>query len=336
MMHPISNSRHWLKTQIHAYVKEGVFLIGIILLISSCTVSKFSNKNHDENTSMKVIEDEKLLSQIDATQPLARGVKSRGIITASMLLQGLSLGTESLKKFIDNEKKKYTAEYTEGISNLYFYSHLSEKNAWDPEGMQLKEFTFIRTFKNKKGFIDTALKITFMVDTASIYEIYNNSTFRLKIKDIQIFYAKAKVPTKRWYIPWTYLQKQRNDKLDMDIEVDFNATYNAESGLINHNVELGKFYFFVRDAPLDKKDPAYQSFYDSLANAAMEGYSFIVPRSFGHYYADGEYKPCFSQGNYTITLKINESGKEKYIDKLIMDNSNQVIDALSEQVKKIK
>ncbi|MFM9945679.1 MAG: hypothetical protein ACKVQB_10655 [Bacteroidia bacterium] len=313
-----------------------IFTCFVLISFTSCTVSRFSNKQKDEETGIKVSEDETFVASSSAGQPLARGLKSRGLITASMLIQGASVGAEALKKFIDNEKKKYTAEYTDGISNLYFYSHLSEKNAWDPEGIQLKEFTFVRTFKNKKGSIDTAVKIIFVLDTTRSYEIYNNAVFKLKVKEVVINYAKAKVPTKKWFMPWTYLQKHRNDKLDMDIELDFTTTYNTEAGTINHNVDIGKFYFFIRDAPLDKKDPTYKNYYDSLAGISLDGYSFIVPRSFGHYYNGTEYKPCYSQGNYNITILVKESGKEKYIDKLIMDNSSIAIDAITDQVKKLK
>lgn len=317
-------------------LKKLVLPVLLLIGFSSCTVSRFSNKKKSENIVMNVSEDETFVSSVGNNQPLARGVKSRGLITASMLMQAASVGSEALKKFIDNEKKKYTAEYSEGIYNLYFYNHLSENNAWDPEGIQLKEFTFVRTFKTKSGKIDTALKITFMLDTTNAFEIYNNAVFKLKVKDIQINYAKAKVPTKRWYMPWTYIQKKRKDKLDLDIEIDFNTTYNSEQGIIYHNIELGKFYFLIRDAPLDKNDPDYKNYYDSLVHECVDGYSFIVPRSFGHYYNGNEYKPCYSQGKYNITISVKESGKEKYIDKLIMDNSSIAIDAITEQVKKIK
>ncbi len=283
-------------------LKKLVLPILLLIGFSSCTVSRFSNKKKSENIVMKVSEDETFVSSVGNNQPLARGVKSRGLITASMLMQAASVGSEALKKFIDTEKKKYTAEYSEGIYNLYFYNHLSENNAWDPEGIQLKEFTFVRTFKTKSGKIDTALKITFMLDTTNAFEIYNNAVFKLKVKDIQINYAKAKVPTKHWYMPWTYIQKKRNDKLDLDIEIDFNTTYNSEQGIIYHNIELGKFYFLIRDAPLDKNDPDYKNYYDSLVHECVDGYSFIVPRSFGHYYNGNEYKPCYSQGKYNITL----------------------------------
>lgn len=312
-----------------------IFLFTLILG-TSCSVSKYSNKSFKENTIVSVVESDSLLVSDQMTQPLARGAKSRGLITASMLLKGVSLGTETLKKFIDNEKKKYTAEYTDGISNLYFYNQLSEKNAWDPEGIQLKEFTFIRTFLNKKGKLDTALLITFMLDTSSIYEIYNNAVFRLKVKEIKINYAKAKVPSKHWYIPWSYLQRHHNDKLDLDIEIKFTSTYNTESGIINHQAELGTFYFFVRDAPLNKNDPNYYTYYDSLSNSAMDGYSFIVPRSYGHYFSNGEFKPCYSQGQYAISLSIIESGKEKFVDKIIIDNSSKAIDAITDKAFNLK
>jgi hypothetical protein len=313
-----------------------VLIVLSLITISSCTVSKYSNKNKGENVVMNIKEDESFLATAEINQPLSRGVKSRGLITVSMLAKVASVGAEAVKKVIDNEKKKYTAEYSEGLSGLYFYSHLSENNAWDPDGIQLKEFTMLRTFKNKNGKIDTALKIVFTLDTSRFYEIYNNAIFRLKVKEIQINYAKAKVPTKHWYFPWTYHQQDRNDILDMDIEIDFSSSYNTEDGNLNHAINLGKFYLLIRDAPLDKINPNYKSYYDSLAGASLDGYSFIVPRSFGHYYDGKEYKPCYSQGNYNISIKVKESGQDKFVDKLILDNSDVAIDAIANQVKKIK
>jgi len=317
-------------------MKVSLFIGLILISITSCTVSKYSNKIKDDETAMKIAEDEAYLASIDNSQPLARGVKSRGIITISMLAKFASVGAKAVKNFIDNEKKKYTAEYTDGLSSLYFYSHISEKDAWDPEGIQFKDFTFIRTFKNKKGKLDTAVKITFMLDTSKAFEIYNNAIFKLKVKEIEINYAKAKLPTRHWYFPWTYLQKEKNDKLDMDIEIAFSTTYNSQQGVIYHNQEIGKFYLLVRDAPLNKKDSTYTSYYKDLCGETLDGYSFIVPRSFGHYYNGREYLPCYSQGNYNITIKIRESGQDKFVDKLIMDNSGVAVDVIANQVKKMK
>ena len=330
---------------------QKILLIGLCLItFSSCTVSKFSNKNKGESMAMKIMEDETFVASAEINQPLARGVKSRGLITVAMLSKVVSVGAQAVKKVIDNKKKKYTAQYSDGLTGLYFYSHLSEKNAWDPDGIQLKEFTFLRTFKkkspkkfdffkrseNKSYQIDTAVKITFVLDTSKFFEIYNNSIFRLKVKDVQINYAKAKVPTKHWYFPWTHYQKERNDILNMDIEIDFSSSYNTQDGNFNHSVNLGKFYFLIRDAPLDKKNPNYKKFYDSLAGKSLDGYSFIVPRSYGHYFDGNEYKPCYSQGNYNITLNVKESGQDKFVDKLILDNSDVAIDAIANQVKKFK
>ncbi|MCC6722758.1 MAG: hypothetical protein IT243_11225 [Bacteroidia bacterium] len=318
-------------------MKNKVLFLGtIIFIFSACSISKYSNKTKKEETSMNIADDQTFLATASNNQPLARGVKSRGLITLAMLEKLTSVGADAVKKIIDKEKKKYIAEYSDGLSNLYFYSHLSENNTWDPEGIQFKEFTFIRTFKNKSGKIDTAIKVTFMLDTSKSYEIYNNATFRLKVKDIEINYAKAKIPTKKWYMPWSYLQKGKNDKLDLDIEVNFYTTYNTKEGTINKDVTLGTFYLLIRDAPLSKKDKNYNSYYDSLSKEVLDGYSYIVPRSFGHYYDGNEYKPCYSQGNYSIVIKITESGKEKFVDKIIMNNSNKFIDVISEQVKKIK
>ena len=316
---------------------SGILMTGLLLqTFSSCTVSKFSNKTKEEDLAVTITEDEQYLASANSESPLGRGPRGRGVITVAMIAKVASIGAEAVKKVIDKEKKKYTAEYSEGLSGLYFYSHLSEKNAWDPEGIQLRDFTLLRTFENKSGKTDTAIMITFTIDTSRSYEIYNNAVFRLKVKDIMIRYARAKVPTQRWYFPWTYLQKKKNDKLDMDVEIEFTTSYNTEQGNFNHNMSLGKCWLFVRDAPLRKQDPGYNRYYDSLAGVQLDGYSFIVPRSYGHYFNGSEFMPCYSQGNYNITIRVSESGQSKFVDKLIMDNSGAAIDALVKQANKLK
>lgn len=317
-------------------MKQIIWACLLLAGLNACTVSRYSNKSKNDETQVKVMEDETYLASSQGTQPLARGVKSRGVITVAMLAQVAGMGAKAVKKVIDNEKAKYTATYEDGLYGLYFYNRLSDKNVWDPEGIQFKGFTFVRTFKNKQGKTDTALKATFVLDTSRAFEMYNNAVFRLKLKELVINYAKAKVPTQRWYFPWSYLQKDKNDKLDLDIEITFNTTYNTEQGLIHPDITLGRFYLFVRDAPLNKNDSNYKRYYQDLAGEQLDGQCFIVPRSFGHYFNGSEFKPCYSQGNYNIYIQVTESGQDKYVDKLIMDNSGIAVDALAEQIQKIK
>ncbi len=250
-----------------------------VFSLQSCTVSKYSNMVKGDQTNLQVQDDEEFVTAGKMIQPLARGVKSRGVITIAMIAQIASVGIKGVNKVIDKEKKKYQAEYTDAIYGMNFYSHISDKNTWDPDGIQFKEFTFIRTFIDKKGKIDTAIIATFMLDTSNLFQVYNNSVFKMVLKDIKIKYAKAKVPTTRWYMPWSYLQRNKNDKLNLDFEIEFTASYNSEQGIIHHEASLGKFFLTIRDAPLSTEASNYFEYYNNQKGKPLAGFSFIVPRS---------------------------------------------------------
>jgi hypothetical protein len=187
--------------------------------------------------------------------------------------------------------------------------------------MQFSGFKLIRSFDNH-GRMDTALTAEFELDTANPYEILNNAMFRLKLKTLQLNYAKAKVPG-------------NNNYLNMDIEIAFNSSYVNSQGVLFKNIELGKFYFFLRKAPLDKTQPGYEAYYQNLAGKKLDGQSFIVPRSFGyHITGTNNAQPSYSQGAYNITVDVKESSKNSFVNQMIIDNSGQLIDALGGAIKK--
>ena len=106
-------------------------------------------------------------------------------------------------------------------------------------------------------------------------------------------------------------------------------------GALFKNIELGKFYFFLRKAPLDKDQPGYDAYYQNLAGTKLDGQSFIVPRSFGyHVVSKNNAQPSYSQGAYNITVNVKESSKNTFVNQLIIDNSGKLVDALGDQLKK--
>ena len=96
---------------------------------------------------------------------------------------------------------------------MYFYDQLSNEGPFDPAGMQFAGFKIIRTFVNDEGKTDTAFTASFSLDKSNTYEILNNSMFRLRLDDIKLKYAKAKVDP---------LVKKI---LNMDIEIGFSSSY---------------------------------------------------------------------------------------------------------------
>lgn len=318
-------------------MKKFVIIALVAVLFTNCATSKLSNKAEGEKVKMQVDQRSEVINyallerqQIPTLSTRISKDKDRSVITAALVTQALSFGSDAVKKLIDNEKKKYTASYQSGISGLFFYDQLSVKSAFDPIGMQFGGFTFVRTFKNKKGLIDTAIIARFSIDLDSngVYDVFNNSFFKLKLDSIEVRYAKAKVAGSRWYLPWTLFQKNRDELLNLDFEISITTNYVNKQGNLFSNMELGKFYYSLRDAPINKDKPGYKEYYNALRGDKVDGFSFIVPRSFGYFYHEGDFKESYSRGLYNILVNVKESSKDKFVDQLIMSNSGQIVDQI--------
>ncbi|MEO6253078.1 MAG: hypothetical protein ABIO79_07230 [Ferruginibacter sp.] len=308
----------------------------IIIIASGCKTSLNSLALKDEDAKMKVQESPDALSynSIKTQQVLTftqrsedaiakRGSKSRGLVLGPLLGSAVSLGTDMVKKMIAKEKAKYIANYNFGLTDLYFYDQLSTESVFDPVGLQFSGFTLVRTFTNKNGLNDTAFIARFDLDTSSTNEIINNSIFRLKLKDFKLYYSKAKM---------TAAQK---NTINMDIEISFRTTYVNQIGQLFDNVELGKFYMLVRNAPMDKSSPGYDAYYENMKGKKVDGRSFIVPRSSGYYKDNmGNVAKSYSQGAYSIAVKVTESSKDKFVTKILVDNSDNIINMLGKEAKK--
>ena len=311
----------------------------ILVLLNGCRGSKLGYANDKENLKMQVEEKRDVINyNLLAVQRIPnfkmrmeqhkeqKSMQERGIQyfpAAPILGSIISLAANGVKKMIDNDKKKYTADYDFALTSLVFYDQLSTESMFDPTGMQFNGFKLIRTFKNEAGKEDTALTAIFVLDTVNTYEIINNSCFRLRLKDIDIRYAKAKVA------------KAAKQNINMDMEISFFSSYVNELGQLFDNMLLGKFYLLLRDVPLNKNDTGYAEYYHKLKNILLDGRSFIVPRSFGYYIAgNGDRAKCFSQGAYSIHVKVSESSRNTFINKIIIDNSSQILNSAETRLKK--
>lgn len=294
------------------------------LSLAGCIGSKYGSASNSERIQMNIKEKTDVIDysalKEQSVPDLANRGQGRGPMTG-LTLGAVSLATNAVKQMIAKDKKKYTAEYDYALTDLYFYDQLSTENPFDPIGMQFNGFRLVRTFEHK-GVTDTAMVAEFELDTSNPYEIINNSIFRLKLKSLRLNYAKAKVPA-------------NNKLLNMDFEISFHTSYVNGQGELFKHVELGKFFFFLRKAPLDKNAEGYTAYYEQLKGKKLEGQSFIVPRSFGYHMTGiNSVEPAYSQGAYTIEVKVKESSKNTFVNQLIIDNSNKLVDALGDQLKK--
>lgn len=305
--------------------KPAFYCMIVAVVLNSCSSSRQGYAAKNDEVQMKITEkpgviDYASLQQQNVPDMASRSDKGRGEFTG--IIGGtISLATNAVKQMIAKDKARYTAAYTYGLTDLYFYDQLSVEGPFDPLGLQFSGFKLVRTFENR-GRTDTALTAEFELDVVNPYEILNNSVFRLKLKSLQLNYAKAKVPN-------------NNNFLNMDFEIIFNSSYVNNQGALFKNIELGKFYFFLRKAPLDKNAPGYEAYYKNLAGKKLDGQSFIVPRSFGyHITGKNNAQPSYSQGAYTITVNVKESSKNTFVNQMIIDNSGQLVEALGGALKK--
>lgn len=304
--------------------------IAALLLAASCAGCAgyhAGSADKNEKVTVKVAEKPDVINYAVLQRQDVPSLAARGGRGAMSGLAGgaISLATTAIKQMIAKDKAKYTAQYSQALTDLYFYDQLSTQGPFDPVGMQFNGFRLVRTFHNGDR-LDTALVADFELDTQNPYEILNNSVFRLKLRSLQLNYAKAKVAN----------NGQRT--LNMDFEITFNSSYVNGDGVLFRNVELGKFYFFLRNAPLDPSAPGYADYYNKLQGKPLEGKSFIVPRSYGyHIVGASATEPSFSQGAYDIHINVKESSKNSFVNTMIIDNSGSVIDMVGSKLKaKIK
>lgn len=300
----------------------------LVLILSACKSTEYGLASKGEARQLTVQESadvivfERIKAQtVPSLSDRAEGGRAIGL--TSLLGTAVSMGTNMVKTMIAKDQAKYTANYSFGLTDLYFYDQLSTESVFDPSGMQFGGFTLIRTFQNEGGLTDTAFLARFEVDTARATEILNNSLFRLRLSSFDLRHAKAKI------------SKAQKKNLNMDLEITFRTSYANEAGQLFDNITLGKFFFSLREAPLDPNDPTYQSYYNNLKGKRIDGRSFIVPRSFGYYKdRNGNYQKAFSQGTYSIQVKVTESANNKFVTELISENTDQIINILSKEAKK--
>lgn len=116
-------------------------------------------------------------------------------------------------------------------------------------------------------------------------------------------------------------------KINLDIQIEFLASYISSTGQINKNVVLGSFSLILPGVALQNKNACKK-----YEGTPLDGWSFIVPRSCGFKKEGNNLKPIYSQGSYAINVTVKEISKTKYINKLLADKSNTVIDVTQKGV----
>ena len=204
---------------------------------------------------------------------------------------------------LDAERKRYTQDYSVTTSDFAFYKLVSDSDAYDCRGMDFAGFDIVRTFKNKDGSTDNACKISLSVDLDNPKQIANNSMFRLYLSGFDYKYSKAKIAN----------LKKNEKKSSIVIDINLKSTWLTPEGAMHQNEDIGRMRLQLKDIPMDPSDPEYNKYRQSIIGTKLEGFSFLVPRSFGHYLVndnDGShFQKVFGTGQFTLDVKVTETGK---------------------------
>lgn len=318
-------------------MRKSGWIVGLILLVDSCTSYKYSNKSKDEAVVLAAIHfDEALTLKKVVNMNNPESDASRGLISTDLLIQGANLAIQGVSHLIKESQKSYTAEYIGGLNNENFYATNSGKGMMDPEGIQFKGFVFERTIKEKKGQPEVAVKAWFSLDQSKLQDVYFNSKFYLKLDSVSVKYAKVKINEKKWYLPWTLFLKTPKT-FNLDFEIAVLSSWIDQSGLIHQCIPFGKFLLPLRNIPVDPGKSETMTYFENLKNTPLAGSSYLIPRSVT-YCTDkrGEVYQCFGRGVFDIQVKVRESSKEGTVAKLIHDNSEDALKNLNtKDLKKI-
>ncbi|MBU0488516.1 MAG: hypothetical protein KKA07_13435 [Bacteroidetes bacterium] len=302
--------------------------IAVMPLFYGCKADKLSNKRKMESTaihlrdSVEIFSMGRLMEQKAGNGEMLAENKGRGLLT-QFADKAITVGIVGVSKLIDMSKANFTAKYTGAKTSNQFYSKVSRRGAFDPDGMAFDGFSFHRTCKTGKNKTETVMSAWFSVDKSNLNQIANSGCFSLILDSIEVNYSKAKIAKPTWYLPWT-LPVKNHKQVNLDIEIIVTASWISSDAHIYCNEEIGRFMLNLRNVPLDKNAPGYKEYFNKLKGKPVKGSSYIVPRSAGFNYDDSGYKECFGKGQYNINVNIAESGRNKFVNKVTQVNSEKV------------
>ncbi|PLW93511.1 MAG: hypothetical protein C0592_05890 [Marinilabiliales bacterium] len=303
------------------------------MLFGSCASYEYANKRKGERVVASVKKNPDFVHDLAYEQQYSSEELADAGTRGFSVLQFIDLAKDGVKMLIEMDRKKYTQEYVASQGDMYFYDNISTIGVVDPTGMQFEGIRVLRLFKDKKTGIDTALYMVLKVDTENPNEIINNSVFRLVVDTFQLNFAKAKVPGFRWYMPWSIFVKNR-ETVNLDMTITFTSSWMEANGMNHRNEEIGVFSLSLRNIPLRKSEDT-KAYFASLHGRKLGGFSYLVPRSYGYYQdQDNQFRQCYGQGNYNFVISFKEAGKEKFVQKLLFDNTDALFDGLKKELDK--
>lgn len=241
---------------------------------------------------------------------------------------------------LEDEAKKYTASYSGFVSDDRWYIYKNDnltslydlKRIPDPPRVRVLGFSFIRAIEVDER-PEEALRVTFDIQVSS-----DGSAFRVVPKTAKLFYARAKVPTVHYYLPWTLLSSNDEDSIDLDLAVDIHATW-IDDKQKSHSEMVSSLSVPIRnlkiqrgrtDSPVEIKD-------------VSSPWCGNVPRSVvavaeGRLNDQAAKWPILGNGNFTINVSATESNgagaRLRQAATLVSDNEQKLADRVKSELGK--
>ncbi len=300
-------------------------ILAIVLLpglLAGCKGSQYSHKKKHEVTVLNVQKTKPIdllaFQSIEELHNSTEVASSRAAFLGAYGSTAIGMAMTGVKALIKHEQEKYHDEYDFELipqghriqnDSSYFYKGISDI-AFNPSDMQFNGFTIVRMSGK-----DTAMRAVFEVDKSNLCEIFYDGIFRLKLKEFEFNYSKAKVSAKGVH---------GAPRLNLDFTIDFTSSFISNDGRLNTDVPIGKFTLNLAGVCLHNADSCKK-----YIGRKLEGYSFLAPRSYG--YSVQAVRPIYSQGAFSIRVNVKEVANRKMVGKLMTQYQDQIFASMDKR-----
>lgn len=185
-----------------------------------------------------------------------------------------------------------------------FYSAPSTEGPMDPKGMRFNGIGCLR--RSETG--DTVFYVSCHVDRSKLNRIVDHSKFELVLDTLVLCPTHSNLPNSALPLPFYFSER---GSYNLELTMKLTSSWINELTLLQKDKELGRFTLTV---PVDSaqlgRDGKYRYVRGLTQGApiAVEGESFIVPRSFmGYRDANDRYHNSWGTGEYKITVSLKET-----------------------------
>lgn len=265
------------------------------------TMLSITDNYAQERIELNIIQRPGLVAIVDNTQHHLENVRQERLEGTDRSILGIGVdfvanfAARALTSVIDNAHAKRTAEWTVPTTRDFFYNDISYLGPLDPSGMQFSGFSVRRdVYDEEQGKDCTALYFKCSLQDSLMSDFISNSRFTLQLDTLAIDLSKLKAK---------FTSRKR---VSVEITIKMFSTWLDRNLTVHKDQQLGEFRIGLSNLKYDKSDSSLRTFGKDTAKNFMSGYCFFIPRSYGAYTSNGEYKECWGEGEFDIEISVRE------------------------------